>query len=133
MVSIPICHKLKLAKLLLIFHISFSLFSSELNDEQMIEKLLVEVEKSELTFVRNGKNHNSKQARSHLEYKYNYVKNGFWFWQKAREVDVKSFIDKIASGSSTTGKEYFIKDKKGELIPAKKWLNDKLLQIKSNQ
>ncbi|MFT6071338.1 MAG: hypothetical protein ACJAT2_000520 [Bacteriovoracaceae bacterium] len=99
----------------------------------MIEKLLVEVEDSQLTFVRNGKEHNSKAARSHLEYKYNYVLNGFWFWQKGNPVDVRTFIDKIASGSSTTGKEYFIKDKKGELIPTKKWLNEKLLLIESNQ
>lgn len=99
----------------------------------MIEKLLIEVEKSDLIFVRNGTDHSSKQARSHLEYKYNYVKNGFWFWQKGKTVDVKNFIEKIASGSSTTGKEYFIKDKKGKLTPSRKWLNDKLIQLRSSQ
>lgn len=99
----------------------------------MIEKLLVEVENSELTFIRNGKEHSSKAARSHLEYKYKYVLKGFWFWQKGSAVDVTTFIEKIASGSSTTGKEYFIKDKTGKLIPTKKWLKDKLIKIKSSQ
>lgn len=124
---------MKSLKLLIIFLLPLSLFASDLNDQQLIEKLLNEVGKSELTFVRNGKDHSGAAAKKHLEYKYNYVKNGFWFWQKGEAVNVKDFIEKIASGSSTTGKDYFIKDKKGKLIPTRTWLRNKLKIIQSNQ
>ena len=124
---------MKTLKILFLFLFSFNLIASDLSDSQKIERLLNEVEKSELTFVRNGKEHSSKQARTHLEYKYNYVKKGFWFWQDGQEVNVKKFIEKIASGSSTTGKEYFIKDKKGKLTPTKVWLKNKLQKIEASQ
>lgn len=69
----------------------------------------------------------------HLEYKYNYVKKGFWFWQKGQDVTVRKFIDKLASGSSTTGKPYYIKTKAGTKVPTQDWLNSKLKEIESSQ
>jgi hypothetical protein len=120
---------LKALILLFIFSLNSPLFAGELNSHQKIEKLLQEVEKSDLIFVRNNKEYSSKQARSHLEYKYNYVRDGFWFWQSGSAVDVNIFIEKIASGSSTSGKEYYIKDKTGKLTPSRLWLKEKLKLI----
>ncbi len=119
-------------KLLCLFFI-FPLFAAEISDQEKINKLLTAVEKSGLTFVRNGKEYDSAKARKHLEYKYNYVLKGFWFWQKGQKVSVKQFIDKIASGSSTTGKPYHIKTKAGTLVPTKDWLYQKLNEIDSSQ
>lgn len=107
--------------------------ATPLNDEQKIQKLLESVETSGLTFVRNGKEYDSKKARSHMEYKYKYVKDGFFFWQKGQKVTVRDFIDKLASESSTTGKKYFIKTKAGTLVPTRDWLNNKLKEIESSQ
>lgn len=83
--------------------------------------------------MRNGSEYSSKKARKHLEYKYNYVSKGFWFWQKGEEVTVRNFIDKLASGSSSSGKPYFIKTKTGTLVPTRDWLNKKLKEVESSQ
>lgn len=107
--------------------------SESLSEKDKIFKLLDAVEKSNLTFIRNGSEYSSKKARSHLEYKYNYVTKGFWFWQKGEDVTVRNFIDKLASESSTTKKKYYIKTKEGTKVPARDWLNIKLKIIESSQ
>jgi len=120
-------------KLILSLFLILPLFAAELSDHQKIKKLLEAVEQSNLTFIRNGKEYDASKARKHLEYKYNYVLKGFWFWQKGEKVTVKKFIDKIASGSSTTGKPYYIKTNAGTKVPTKEWLYKKLKEIESSQ
>lgn len=112
---------------------SLSIAAATLTDKQKINKLLDEIETSNLIFIRNGNEYSSAKARKHLEYKYNYVTKGFWFWQKKQTVTVRAFIDKLASQSSTSGKIYFIQTKEGTKVPARDWLNKRLKLIESNQ
>ena len=112
---------------------SLSIAAGALTDKQKINKLLDEIETSNLIFIRNGSEYSSAKARKHLEYKYNYVTKGFWFWQKKQKVTVRAFIDKLASQSSTSGKIYFIQTKEGTKVPARDWLNKRLKLIESNQ
>ena len=105
-----------------IFSIFISLASPELEDKK-INFLLNEVEKSGLKFFRNGEEHSSKDAKSHLKFKYNKAK-GFFF--SSDDITAKNFIDKIAASSSTTGEKYYIILKSGKKIPTKQWLDEKL-------
>lgn len=111
---------------------SFSASAAQpLSEKQKVDKLLDIIEKSNLTFIRNGKEYNSKKARKHLEYKYNYVTKGFWFWTKPQKITAIKFIEKLASSSSTTGKLYFIKTKEGIEVPSGDWLKSRLKEIES--
>lgn len=102
----------------------------EQKDEQKIEFLLNEVENSGIVFIRNGDEHPAKKARQHLEYKYKMAKKRFLFFGPSRAITVSEFIEKIASQSSTSGKDYHVKLKSGEVITTKKWLLEKLKEFK---
>lgn len=55
----------------------------------------------DLTFVRNGDDHTSEEAVSHLQLKLSNTRN--------RINTAEQFIDKVASSSSMTGKPYIVK------------------------
>lgn len=102
-------------------------------EEKKINLLLEAVEKSEAVFIRNGEEHPSKKARSHLEFKYNKAKNMFWFFGPSKKITAKEFIEKIASKSSTTGEVYKMKPKdRANPIPTSEWLMDKLKDIEKD-
>lgn len=111
---------IKTMTFILSLFISFA--SPELEDRK-INFLLDEVEKSGLKFFRNGAEHSSKDAKSHLKFKYNKAK-GFFF--SSDDITAQNFIDKIAASSSTTGEKYFIILKSGKKVPTKEWLDEKL-------
>ncbi|WP_127715854.1 DUF5329 family protein [Halobacteriovorax sp. HLS] len=111
---------IKTLALLITFLFSFA--NAEL-EEQKINYLLDEVEKSGLTFSRNNETHSAKEARAHLKFKYHSAK-GFFF--SSSSITARNFIDKIASSSSTTGELYYIISKDGKKIPTKEWLDEKL-------
>jgi hypothetical protein len=79
--------------------------------------LLSYVEKSDCTFIRNGKRYESKKARQHLERKYNYAKLKL----KATE----DFIKYIASKSSRSGETYMV-ECDGNSISSAAWLTQEL-------
>lgn len=82
--------------------------------EQEVQYLLDYVEKSSCIFVRNGQQYTSAKARQHLEKKYNYA--------RARIPDAETFIDRIASKSSMSGKKYMVSCRESH-YPAGDWLH----------
>jgi len=85
------------------------------NDE--IEYLLSYIAASDCIFIRNGTEHPPKEAREHLEMKYNHVK------KRIKTADV--FIDKIASKSSITRRKYQVRCK-GDQFSTEQWLEQAL-------
>ena len=83
-------------------------------EKDKIEHLLACMEKSDLTFVRNGKAYSGKDAAGHLRMKWNSVGDKV---KTARE-----FIGKIGTASSTSGKPYLVRDKEGAEKPLGPWL-----------
>jgi hypothetical protein len=86
-----------------------------------VEKLLTAVEKSDCKFVRNGSEHNGKDASAHMRRKYEHFKK-----------DIKTpedFIEKCASKSELSGKPYSVKLPDGKTIRCDEWLKKTLLEI----
>ncbi len=85
--------------------------------------------------MRNSKEHSGKEAREHLENKMNYARRAFWLFGPKADITVENFINKIASSSSTSGKEYKVRLKDGSVMTTNEWLRLKLksYQKKTNQ
>ncbi len=66
--------------------------------EQEISHLLEFVERSGCSFIRNGKEHSSVEAREHMAMKYDHLRK--------RITTAEEFIERVASGSSLTGRSY---------------------------
>ena len=92
------------------------------DDEQLIESLLTAVGTSDCTFIRNGKEYPAKEAEDHLRMKYRrgkrYVSN------------VDTFIKRIATKSSMSGKPYRIRCESTDAIATADWLSMKLDEIR---
>ena len=86
------------AVMLLTFGLPAPAFAAE--DPEVVY-LLGWVAESGCTFVRNGDEHPSAEAAEHLEMKYNRVRR--WI------DDADEFIDRIASGSSISGRAYLVR------------------------
>ena len=82
--------------------------------EKKINWLIDRIEKSNLTFIRNDVEYNSKDAVAHLRKKYAHVKD--------KVHSIEDFVNYVASQSYTTGKPYLLKNEKGEVVKAKDWL-----------
>jgi hypothetical protein len=83
------------------------------NSAAEIEYLLQAVGESGCVFQRNGEQHDSAEAESHLRLKY---RNG------KRYVDsAEMFIKRLATKSSWTGKAFII-DCSGQSMPSADWL-----------
>jgi Family of unknown function (DUF5329) len=65
-----------------------------------IDHLLVFIEQSNCTFIRNGDIHSSKDAREHIESKYQYIKK--------RVSTAEQFIKYAATKSSLSRKPYSV-------------------------
>ena len=101
--------------LILCFLFSRSVASASENIE--IQQLLTFISSSDCIFIRNGGEHPAQEAREHLEMKYNHVKK--------RIHTAEDFIDKIASKSSLSRKQYTVRC--GEVIlPTRQWLEEAL-------
>ncbi|MEQ5113572.1 DUF5329 family protein [Providencia vermicola] len=83
------------------------------------ESLLTELGKQQnLTFTRNGTEHNAADAESHLRLKLRKTEK--------RLNTTEQFIDNVASKSSITGEAYQVKDAQGNVFPANQYLYDLL-------
>ncbi|WP_058912830.1 YfeK family protein [Entomohabitans teleogrylli] len=72
------------------------------HEEARINAMLAELAKQQdIVFVRNGSEHNSAEAVSHLQLK---LKN-----TRKRINSAEQFVDKVASSSSISGKPYLVK------------------------
>jgi len=83
------------------------------SESEEINYLLTHLENSGCIFIRNGDDHDAKDAREHLEMKYNYAKR--------RIKTAEDFIDKIASKSSLSRKIYKVQCG-NEIMPSEQWL-----------
>ena len=83
-----------------------------------IQYLIIYVRDSGVKFERNFGSHNSVEAASHIEKKYQHFKD---------EIDTpEKFIELSATASLVTGKKYVVITEQGEEIPAGEWLNAEL-------
>ena len=88
-----------------------------------IDFLIQSVANSQCTFVRNGKEHSGADARDHLQLK---RKNGKRYYK-----DTEQFIDRIASKSSWTGKDYLIKCPGKDTVTAREWFTRVLAEFRA--
>lgn len=104
--------------LLMIFSFHFSCSAGTTEE---IASLLNFVEQSRCTFVRNGKQYDSIEARYHIEKKYNYYKK--------KILTAEDFIRYSATKSSITGNPYtvFCKD---ESMDSSDWLKAELDKLR---
>ncbi|HFB64180.1 MAG TPA: hypothetical protein ENJ60_01445 [Aeromonadales bacterium] len=107
---------------LLIIMVSGSVQAFTVNED--INYLLDTMEKSSCEFIRNGATHSPKEAVRHLKKKWRYY---------ADEINTaEDFIKKAATGSSMSGKPYFIQCEKEQKIQSSQWLL-KQLQLHQRQ
>ena len=72
---------------------------------------------SDCTFTRNGTKHSAEDAEAHLTMKYERY--------SSRIKTAESFIDRLASESSWTGKPYLIQCADAT-VPSRQWLTERL-------
>lgn len=101
---------------------SHSLVLAEENGE--IQHLLAFIAQSDCTYIRNSKEYSAQEARDHIAGKYNSVK-----W---RISNAETFIRKIASSSSFSGKEYMIRCGTKEQ-PTQQWLLNELARYRNQE
>ena len=83
-----------------------------------IQHLITYVRHSGVQFERNFSSHDSVEAASHIEKKYQHFKD---------KIDTpEQFIELCATASLVTGKQYRVMTKQGDEIPAGEWLNTEL-------
>ncbi len=103
---------------------SFELAAAPQSDSRaVIEKLLKKVEASDCTFIRNGSDHTGKEAATHMRRKYQHFKDEI----KTPE----DFIEKCASKSELSGKEYLVKLPDGKVVSCKTWMTEQLKQLRA--
>jgi len=92
--------------------------------EQETHQLLNYMANSGCIFIRNGTEYSSKEARSHLQRKYNYVKN--------KVNSTGQVIEYAATESSFSGKPYSINCPGKPVVPSAEWLTKELLSYRSS-
>jgi Family of unknown function (DUF5329) len=88
-----------------------------------INHLLTYVEESNCVFIRNGKEHDSKEAAKHMKTKYDY----FMFNIKTPE----EFIEKAASKSIISSQLYWVRCADHSPIPSAEWLTQELTNYRN--
>jgi hypothetical protein len=84
------------------------------DETKEIEALLKKIETSDIIFIRNGVEHNAKEAADHLRSK--------WEQTNGKIKTKKDFIEQLATKSSLTGELYLVQLKDGSKIKAADWL-----------
>ena len=93
--------------------------AATMNEE--IEHLLGFVADSGCTFERNGSTYDSKEARAHIQRKYDYIKN--------RVKTTEDFIRYAATESSMSGRKYHATCD-GKTITSEEWLTTELRRFR---
>ncbi len=96
---------------------------SRADSAQEIAHLLSYIEHSGCTFLRNGKEYTSAEARTHIQNKYEYA--------KSRVKTAEDFIHYAATVSSMSGKPYKARCNGNELLTAE-WLAAELHKLRQN-
>ena len=93
--------------------------------EQTINYLLGYIDKSDATFIRNGRMHTPQEAVNHIKAKYEHFKNEI----KTPE----DFIRLAASKSLLTGKPYLVRAPNGKEMRLDVWLTDALKEYRASK
>ena len=124
----PVFHWLLLLTLPLVLMLaaSNSVAAQQAEDlDGTIQYLITYVRESGVTFERNFGSHDSVEAASHIEKKYQHFKD---------EIDTpEKFIELSATASLVTGKKYRVITEQGEEIPAGEWLIAELDRYRRQQ
>ena len=110
-------------------HITFLLIAatvlfpmeSQADTETEIKHIIAYIENSNCTFIRNGKEYNTKEALVHIQNKYKYTKR----WIKSAE----DFIKYTVTKSSMSGRPYTIRCDGLEILSAE-WLSEELKRFR---
>jgi hypothetical protein len=90
-----------------------------------VAHLLDYVEQSKCQFNRNGTWHEARDARLHLQKKYDYLD------RKGLVPDAESFIERAASKSSMSGQAYQVRCADGKAVPSARWLTHELSRLRN--
>ena len=94
---------------------------SQADTELEIRHIIKYIESSKCTFVRNGKEYNTKEALEHILNKYEYTKR----WIKSAE----DFIEYTATKSSMSGRPYTVRCDGREILSSE-WLLEELKRFR---
>jgi len=86
----------------------------EVASQKAIEFLLSSVERSDVTFIRNGKSYSPTEAAAHLKAKYDYFKRDI--------ATPEDFIRLAGSKSELSGKPYQVQTRDGQRVTSAEWL-----------
>ncbi|RSZ58530.1 DUF5329 domain-containing protein [Massilia atriviolacea] len=89
-----------------------------------VARLLDAVEKSQCQFNRNGSWHDARQARAHLQKKFDYLE------KKKLVTTTESFIERGASSSSMSGDPYQIRCPGTPAVASAAWLKGELARLR---
>lgn len=92
-----------------------------------IAHLLQYVEQSGCQFNRNGTWYQARDARLHLQKKYDYLD------KRGLAPDAESFIERAASQSSVSGRAYEVRCADSKTMPSARWLTDELQRYRDEQ
>lgn len=125
-IALVMMRSLKALFFIAVFFISVTLQAQVSQEAQAeIEGLLERVANSGCQFERNGVSHNAETARDHLRLKY---KRG-----KRYVSDAQTFIDRLASKSSWSGKVYMMTCPNEPSQPSGLWLHQQLDILRSQK
>ncbi len=88
--------------------------------------MLAFVENSSCKFVRNGSEYSPKEARAHLQKKFEYLE------QKGLVDSAEDFIDRAATESSLSGQTYSV-NCAGQTQPSASWLKQELQHMRQSR
>jgi hypothetical protein len=116
-------------RLLLRYHIAFLLIAatvlvhmeSQADTDTEIKHIIEYIENSNCTFIRNGKEYNTKEALVHIQNKYKYTKR----WIKSAE----DFIKYTVTKSSMSGRPYKVRCDGLKILSAE-WLSEELKRFR---
>jgi len=112
--------------LLIMFSISFlNSQTPNLSEKEKIDYLLEALENSNLIFIRNGDEYSSKEARAHMQKKFEYA--------GSRITSVDQFIIYLATKSSISGKPYYVKYPDGKKVQSSIWMRELLSKLEERK
>ncbi len=88
------------------------------SEQEKIDWLLSEIERSDAVFLRNGAEYDGRKAASHLRTKL--------FWAGKQVQTARDFIVGVCAHSEASGKPYEVRFKVGAPRPLEKWLFERL-------
>lgn len=91
-------------------------------EQEKIDRLFAEIERSDAVFIRNGKDYGPSKAASHLKRK-------LFFAGENRILTAKDFIRGIATSSAESGEPYKVRFAGGQERKVGEWLTERLAEI----